>query len=476
MDERMKRLIARREQAAKNRDDLLAKRKAIVDIAEEEARDDLTDEEDVEFRGFTDQVRTVDDELRKLDERISELSDEAQRDSQVSEGSLKIRRAIAQVDIARESRTYEKGNGNSYLQDLARMSMQLDGSGDSAARLQRHANEVRTDKEFRALTTTDTEGGFFVPPLWLMSQWAELARSGRATANVVSNQELPSGTDSINIPRVSTGTATAIQDGNNTDIANTDLVDATVNAPVCTIAGEQDVAIQLLDQSPVNFDEVIFQDLLADYATRVDVQVISGTAGNGQVRGITATAGITTITWTEAAPSVAKLYGQLADAVQRVHTLRFMPPQVIVMHPRRWAWFLAALDTSQRPLVLPSQNQPQNASGVLTAVDSQQVVGNLHGLPVVTDPNIPVNLGGGTNEDIILVMRASDHLLWESSIRTRVLPSASGTASTFGARTLTTTLQVYGYLAFTAGRYPQSTVLLTGTGLAAPSFDFDDGS
>jgi hypothetical protein len=96
----------------------------------------------------------------------------------------------------------------------------------------------------------------------------------------------------------------------------------------------------------------------------------------------------------------------------------------------------------------------------------------------VTDPNIPTNVN--SNQDIILVMRASDHLLWESSIRTRVLASASGVETTgagFGGRTLTTTLQVYGYIAFTAGRYPQSTVLVTGTGLAAPSFELPaDGS
>ena len=468
MDERMKRLIARREQAATKREDLLAKRKAIVDIAEEEARDDLTDEEDVEFRAFTAEIKKVDDEIRQLDDRISELSDEQQRQSTVTEGQLRIKRALAQV--TREARTYERGNGNSYLADLARVSMRMDGSGDAESRLRRHESEVRTDKEFRALTTTDTEGGFFVPPLWLMQQWVDLARAGRATANLVSNQELPSGTDSINIPKVASGTATAIQDGQNTDIQSTDMTDTVVNAPVRTIAGEQDIAIQLLEQSPVNFDEVIFQDLLADYATRVDLQVIAGTGSNGQVRGLTETASIGEITWTEANPTVPGLYGQLADAIQRVHTTRFLPPQVIVMHPRRWGWFLAALDSTNRPLALPAGNAPQNAAGILTSVDSQQVVGSVQGLPVVTDPNIPTNVN--SDQDIILVMRASDHILWESSIRTRALPSASGAAeNVFGARTLTTTLQVYGYLAFTAARYPQSTVLIGGTGLAPPSFE-----
>jgi hypothetical protein len=50
------------------------------------------------------------------------------------------------------------------------------------------------------------------------------------------------------------------------------------------------------------------------------------------------------------------------------------------------------------------------------------------GLPVVTDPSIPNTLGAGTNEDRIIMMRASDLYLWESPIRTRVLPEiGSGT-------------------------------------------------
>jgi HK97 family phage major capsid protein len=471
MDERLKRLIARREAAAKEREQLLAQRKAIIDLAEEEARQDLSDEEDTEFRQLTEKVKVKDEELRSFDERISELTDEIERSRQVSDGADALRRAMQRVQVVSEERTYERGNGNSYLRDL--VMSQLKGDDEARSRLNRHANEVRSDKEFRALDRTDTQGGYFVPPLWLMQQWVELARAGRATANVVRNLDLPSGTDSINIPRVATGTATAVQDGDNTAIANTDMVDGFVTAPVRTIAGEQDVAVQLLEQSPVNFDEVIFQDLLADYATRVDQQVISGTGNNGQVLGIRNTANVIGITWTEAAPTVPLLYSRIADAIQRIHTQRFQAPEVIVMHPRRWGWFLSALDTTDRPLVLPSSHNPQNAAGILSAVAAEQVVGNIHGLPVVTDPNLPTNLGTAPNntQDPILVLRASDLFLYESGIRTRVLQSASPSGNpAVGGRTLTTTLQVYGYLAFTAGRYPTSVAQISGTGLEAPTF------
>ncbi|MGQ4513690.1 phage major capsid protein [Streptomyces sp. DW26H14] len=462
-DERFRRLVARREQAAREREEILAKRTAITDLAEEETREDLLPEEDAEFRELTSQIKAKDAELSAFDERIKELSDEAERSQTVTAGAAAVKRAKARVETVHEARVYERGNGRSYLQDMARMQLNMDTDGSARDRLMRHAQDVATDPEYRDLNRTDGTGGYAVPPVWLMSQFIELARPGRAYANIVNGQTLPGGTDSINIPKIASGTATAVQNGDNTAVQETDLTDTSVSAPVRTVAGQEDLALQLLDQSPVSFDEVVFRDLTADYATKVDVQVISGSGSNGQVTGVRATSGITTITYDDEAPSVAALYSKLADGVQRVHTLRFMPPTAIAMHPRRWAWFLAASDSTGRPLVVPGAGNPQNAIATLGEVGSQGVVGQMHGLPVITDPSIPTGLGAGTDQDVIHVLRASDLLLYESGVRTRVLPEV-------GSGTLTVRLQVYGYIAFTAARYPQSVVEIGGTGLAAPAF------
>ena len=462
MDERFRRLVARREQTAREREDTLAKRKAITDLAEEEAREDLLPEEDTEFRELTGQIKAKDDELRQLDERIAELSDEAERNRTITEGAKAVQRAKARVTSVSEARTYERGNGRSYLQDLARVQLRMD-DGQAEERLRRHAQDVLTDPEYRDLDRTDGNGGYFVPPLWLMSQFIELARAGRAYANLANTQPLPPGTDSINIPKVAAGTSTAIQTADNASVSETDIDDDFISAPVRTIAGQQDMAIQLLDQSPVSFDEVIFRDLTADHATKTDLQVISGSGVSGQVTGVRGTSGIETVTYTDGSPTVAKLYSKVADAVQRIHTLRFMAPTVIVMHPRRWAYLLAATDSTGRPLVVPDAGNPQNAIATLGAVAAEQVVGQMHGLPVVTDPSMPTTLGAGTNQDVIHVLRASDLLLYESGLRSRVLPEV-------GSGTLTVRLQVYGYLAFTAGRYPKSIVEIGGTGLVAPTF------
>jgi hypothetical protein len=114
-------------------------------------------------------------------------------------------------------------------------------------------------------------------------------------------------------------------------------------------------------------------------------------------------------------------------------------------------------------LVVPSAQGPTNSVATFGGVVSEGAVGSIMGLPVISDPSISTTLGAGTNEDVILVLRASDPILWESSIRTRVLPD-------IGSGTLTTRLQVYGYVAFTAERQPKSITIVSGTGLTTPSF------
>jgi HK97 family phage major capsid protein len=458
-NERLLKLTQRREALALERQQRIEERQAILDIAEEEAREELTSEEDARARQLTGDIKLIDQQVISVDERIAELSEEIARDSQLTEGAVAVRRAQSRVSAVAEQATYDKRSGNSYFQDLMRVGINQDPTGDSMERLRRHATDVVTLPEYRDLNRTDGNGGYFVPPAWLMQQYIELARPARAFANLVDNQALPGGTDSINIPKVATGTAVGVQDGDNTAITEVDLTDTFINAPVRTIAGQQDVAIQLLDQSPVNFDEIIFRDLLADYATKVDLQVLAGTGSNGQVLGVRGTSGITTIT--VAGSTVANFFSAIADAISRVHAGRYLPPTHIVMHPRRWAYLTAALDSTNRPLVGIAQNGPQNSIASQTVVGQQMVVGWMQGLPIVTDPNIGINYGGSTNQDVAYVLRAEDLTLYESPVRTRVLQEV-------GSGTLTVRLQVFGYLAFTAARYPKSVVEIQG--LAAPTF------
>ncbi|OBF77090.1 phage major capsid protein [Mycolicibacterium fortuitum] len=467
MEERLKRLIALRKKAQDELDTLFAQRKAITDLQTEEAREDFTADEDQEFRVKTAEIATKQGEVEAFDERIRELSEEIERSGRLNESAVAARKAQSRVEAVREQDAYTRGNGQSYFKDLMMSQRGLDPTGEATERLRRHAVDVKTSADYRkpeiarALDTTDGNGGYFVPPVWLVSDYIKMIRAGRAYADLCKKQDLPANTNAIQIPKVTSGTSVAFQNGENTAIQQTDLDDDFITVNVRTIAGGQDISLQLLEQSAVNFDEVVFGDLLADHAAQTDLAVLAGSGTNGQIRGVHNTPGIGTVA-IAGGVTMAKFYGAIANGIQKVHTGRKLAPTHIAMHPRRWAWLTAALDGDERPLVLPAGRSVNNVA-TLDAVESQQIVGELQGLPVLTDPNIGTSYGAGEtpSEDIAYVQRSSDMVLYESGIRTRVLPE-------IGGKTLTVHLQVYSYVAFTAERYPSSVVEITG--LTAPTF------
>ena len=306
----------------------------------------------------------------------------------------------------------------------------------------------------------------FVPPLWLEDQFIKYVRPGRITANLTTMGQVPPGTDSINIPKINTGTATAIQGTQNTGVQQTDLTTTSVSSPVQTIAGGQTVSLQLIEQSPLNIDEIVLQDLAADYAKQLDTQVLSGTGGGGQVTGMLQQSGTNAITWTQATPALGGaggLYAKIANAIQTIHTTRFLPPTHIIMHPRRWAWAESQSDGNNRPLVVPAAGGPWNVVGNMDGTNAQGYVGQVLGLPVFVDALIPITGGGGSNQDTVIVAKMDDIWLWEGTVK------AEAFQQTY-ANQMSVFVRLYNYIAFQAGRYAQSISLITGTGAVTPAF------
>ncbi len=417
---------------------------------------ELSEPQATRFRAMCDDIERVEFQLHE-EKRKGSLPPNLQRAAEQTE--TRSQRST-QMSTFAPSNVYRQAAGqSSYIRDLARVAVNADDDGTSRRRLAEHGDEVSRGLEQRDGSRVDGSGGYAVPPAWLMSQYIGLPRAGRSFANLVQRQPLPGGTDSINIPKILSGTSTGIQVADNTAVVQVDLTDTFINAPVRTIAGQQSLALQLIDQSPIAFDEVVFSDLAADHDRELDRQTLSGTGASGQVLGALSTPGIGSVPI--ATLDIKGYFGALASAINTVNTTRFLPPDVIVMHPRRWAHLLTLLDTANRPLFVPSENGPTNAAGVLTNVAAESVVGRCCGLPIVIDANVPTNQGAGTNEDVIVVMRSSDLVLWEGGIRMRALPETK-------AQTLTVVLQVYSYLAFSAARYPQSVVKITA--LTPPTF------
>lgn len=419
---------------------------------------DLSDAEAKAFGEKREALKATDTEIDGFRARIAELEEDEKREQRAAEilaehGQAGERRE--RVTVTSEPETYRKGGQVSYFRDLFRA--QVNGNRDSIERLARNDREVM---EKRALTTVDGAGGEFVPPLWMVNDYVALARAGRVVADQVRPLPLPPGTDSISLPKVASGTSTAEQATQNTAVSNTDATTTSVTANVATIAGQQVVAQQLLDQSPINMDDVLLADLAADYAIRADTFVINNNAANK--RGLLNVTGVNAITYTDATPTTSELYPKVADGIQQVHTNRFLPPDKIFMHPRRWAWFTAAVDTAGRPLVTPVANMPQNVLAAMSSVISEGFVGTLQGLPVYVDPNIPITLGGGT-EDRIIILRSTDVIFFEGA------PQAEAFRET-KADQLSVLLRFFNYAAIHSERYPKSISVISGTGLVTPTF------
>ena len=423
------------------------------------ASDDVTAE-------ALDSVSATHEEIAALDERIATAEKVEARTAAIAESRKEAKVAtFGGAVVTREAMTYDRDGKNSFVRDM--IGAQLRNDRTSWERLYRHQQEVAV--ETRDISRTDGAGGDFVPPIYLINEYAEFARAARVTADLVTNMALPAGTDSINIPQITTGTLAAFQSADNTATTTRDMVSSTVTAPVRTISGYENVSIQLVEQSPLagGLDRLVFGDLMADYALQLNTAVVgTGDGTSGTLKGLVTlgtdtTNGIPT-TWTETTPTAVNGAIAIAKAISKVVTNRYKAAEAIVMHPSMWYWLASQVDGSNRPLVVPvtGASQAFNAAGTVTNPGAPAgLVGTIQGVPVFIDATVTKTYA--TNQSPILVGKFSDSYLFESGVKTRVLPDVL-------SANLTVRFQVYGYAAL-AHRFNKSISTISGTGTVAPS-------
>jgi HK97 family phage major capsid protein len=428
--------------------------------------DDLTSKLVSENRSFVgDEEATFKaqaEEIRALDDRINELVDLDKRERDAAEARRSAGDTGEQRASVTEPDMYAKGGPNSYFRDLHAAQR---GSRDAVERLNRNTQH---QAETRAVGNTNGAGGSggeWAPPTWVIDEWVNLIRPGRITANLFAHEDVPVGTSSINYPKLLTGTSVALQSTQNTALSSTDPTTGYVQTGFSTLGGKNVASQQILDQAR-NFDQVITSDLAAAYATQVGTQIFTGTGTgsgtNSVINGLGAATIGSTQTWTQATPTGAGFYGQTGALLTKFLAARLMPPTHWIMHPRRWYWLESMADSNGRPYVVPNGNA-YNPIAVENGVVAMGEVGTFHGLPVVIDPLVPTNLGGGTNQDIVYLIKADDLVLFESSPQSEVFRDTY-------ADSLGVLFRLYAYVATILNRHPESIGALTGTGLTTPTF------
>jgi HK97 family phage major capsid protein len=428
----------------------------ILAAPEAEARD-LNSDESVAFAEARDAVKATDSSIETLEARVAELVALETARTNHETRARELAPNATTVRVGREELTYRADAGHSFLRDA--YSAEVRGDFAARQRIERHMVEMAT--EHRASDTGAFSG--LVVPQYLTDQVAPFARAGRPFADAVRQLPLPAEGLSVNISRVTTGSTAASQATENSSVSNTDMDDTLLTVPVRTLSGMQDVSRQAIERG-TGVDTVVIQDLVNAYATQLDSQIIGGAGTSGTHTGVLSVSGINSVTLTSSSPTAALLYPKIADAVQRVNSLRYMPANLIVMHPRRWAFLLASVDSSNRPLITPNAGNGLNTMGT-GGNTGAGIVGQIMGIDVLVDANVPTNLGAGTNEDRIIVCYSPDLCLWEQTGS----PMQLRFEQTLGGQ-LTIKLVAFGYSAFTAGKYPAGISVISGTGLVTPSF------
>lgn len=368
-------------------------------------------------------VQEQGDIAKGLAEQIAAIKDIENRNAEVAKATAETVEtrsgATTQDRDPGHYRSESEGGRHSFFADLVQART---GDQDAASRLAEHN---------RALNTGGAGAGI-VPPKWLASEYAELARQGRRVANAVRNLPLGNDPRPFILPKQIGGASVSDQPSENTPGTYTDAFETDTDTVVPkTVIGGQTVSRQLLDSASPAVDALIYSDLLADYNTQVESRVIAA---------MLASTGAPVATLATEAAFKTGAVDAVIDTALSVRADRKAPADITVMDVARWGAFKKLRDADGRPLIPAGNHGPTNVFGV-GSVDAD---GEIEGLAaLVSDgmaPGYPAS---------VLVARASDTLLWESGLRRFRFEEINGPESI--------KLAVFGYVAVHV-RYAGSSV------------------
>lgn len=311
---------------------------------------------------------------------------------------------------------YQRGGQHSFFKDLVR------------SRAHDHEALQRIAEHTRALDSTGAGAGI-VPPKWLIEEFAEQARQGRALAAAVRNIPLGDDPRPLTLPKQTSGadsTNPAEQESENDPIPSTNKFATNVDTvtPTAT-SGSQLVSRQLLDMANPAIDQLVYGDLIAEYNLQVERKVGAAVMAVGTPLTAAEDVEITDPT------HYTKVALRAAVAIRKARKMR---ATLFAMSVGRHGEFLNLTDSTGRPLIPDGSDGPMNAFGIGSIV----VDGRFRGLGIIATEGVP-------DDNEFAAVKASDVLLFESNMMRFRYEESNGPESVrLGIWAYTATLVRYG--------------------------------
>lgn len=457
------------EAAQKRRDKATAEAKAILSLASQEGRANLTPEEDervaqlfVARDGAKADMEGVKAKLARAQKIKAEELDNDRAAREVVPAAQQARVPYDGVArIGTEQRTYNPDidrRGAGFLRDVAAQFLYQEVG--ASTRLARHMAEERVERAgyLQRAVGTGAFAGLTVPQ-YLTDMYAPATAALRPFADICNKHDLPPDGMTVNISRITTATGVALQAAENDAVQETNADDTLLSISVQTAAGQQTISRQAIDRG-TGVEDVVMDDLFRRYATTLDSTLINQ-ATNGLTNVATGT------TYDDTTPTVPefwpKIHGSLAG-VEAALLGQAMPTHAI-MHSRRWYWLQSHVDAN-RPFVSQPGVPVDVGATNLGARYGSGARGFLpNGLQVIVDNNVPTNLGVGTNQDEVYIVPDAECHLWEDPAAPVFLRAEQAKAANLGVL-----MVLFGYFAYSFARYSGGTGKIAGTGLVTPTF------
>lgn len=346
-----------------------------------DSRFDGIEKEAKEFRAMLDEKATQDKALAEQKRAIAAIRN-----------GFESRGAVYLPDLEEQ----ENKAGRKF--SLARACQAIDRNNWNKAGLEKETFQ-ETEKKAQALDP-DSAGGYLVPAqveeevIGLLDNMAVFRAMGAFVMSGLRSSPL-------RIPRINSG-ATGYWVGESTAITDSSMAFEQISLMPRKSAALVILSNELVSDGGPGVEALVRQDIATRLALLQDLAFFRGSGSSNQPLGMANTSGINTVTL-NATPSLNWLIDMIAELMTDNN---FGGRLGWAMHSRTWKDLWKLQDTDGRNLIQPDLQAVSNTGG-------SPWTGRLWGIPYWITNQLPITLGGTSDESEMYLMRTDDIIIGE---------------------------------------------------------------